>query len=392
MLASSIPYKFSYPWASSAGGSYVTASIPATATGAAASQALGFPPITATDPGAGGVPPNIADMNGAMYYATLWAQWQQAGSPVRYDGTFSTAIGGYPAGAVLASTTPGVSWVSTADNNTANPDSGGANWLRQPPGPATGEVTVTTNTTLTAANWGQIIAVLASVAVTTPAASAVPGMPLSFVFSAGCSLTLGGGLFVGGSISGSGSINPAPANSFLTIRSDGTSWVVVVASPDILGFATVSALTSEANTRASADSAEATTRAAQDALRALLAGSSSQVFSVAAGTSGAQAIRYDQFLFAFLGSNLGYVVKRPDALVKNAVSGSISYSTGGVTTAINYAQAFGTTAGAPMVCQIGTPVPGVTLAATAGLTSVSITAISAAGSGTVDISCWVEGY
>ncbi len=382
MLASSIPYKFSYPWASSAGGSYVTASIPATATGAAASQALGFPPITATDPGAGGVPPNIADMNGAMYYATLWAQWQQAGSPVRYDGTFSTAIGGYPAGAVLASTTPGVSWVSTADNNTANPDSGGANWLRQPPGPATGEVTVTTNTTLTAANWGQIIAVLASVAVTTPAASAVPGMPLSFVFSGGCSLTLGGGLFVGGSISGSGSINPAPTNSFLTIRSDGTSWVVVVASPDILGFATVSAL-----------AAEATTRGTADAARALLAGSGSQVFSVANGTTTFNAVNFGQFAYSIISPGQGAVVKRPDAWVTNIISGSISYSPSGVATVINLAQSYTTSWTAPVVGLAGTPVAGVSVFVTAAsLTSVTITAISASGSGTVGVAGISMGY
>lgn len=134
MLASSIPYKFSVPWAASAGGSYITAIIPATTVAPAASQNLGFPPITAANPGAGGVPPSIADFNGIFNYATLWARWQQSGAPIYYDSAFSSSIGGYPMGAVLpALATNGAHWLSTADNNTSNPDASGANWTFIPP-------------------------------------------------------------------------------------------------------------------------------------------------------------------------------------------------------------------------------------------------------------------
>lgn len=56
---------------------------------------------------------------------------QSSGDP-KYDAAFQTAVGGYPAGAeVLSATTPGLSWMSTTDNNTTNPDTGGAGWLAQ---------------------------------------------------------------------------------------------------------------------------------------------------------------------------------------------------------------------------------------------------------------------
>jgi len=127
---SSIPYKFQYVWAEGASGSYITDPIPATASGGAASQTLGFPPITATATGAGGIPPNIADLNGFMNYAAAWLQWYQAGGAIQYDATLSSWIGGYANNAIVQSTvTPGLLWQSTADNNTTNPDSSSAaNW------------------------------------------------------------------------------------------------------------------------------------------------------------------------------------------------------------------------------------------------------------------------
>ena len=133
MLLSSVPYKFSVPWGSSATTGYITSPIPATASGANASQALGFPPITAAPPGAGGIPPDIADFNGLGKYVTTWLQWVQAGGPVAYDAAFSTAIGGYPKGATLANaTTPGLFWISSVDGNTTDPDTGGAGWIGFP--------------------------------------------------------------------------------------------------------------------------------------------------------------------------------------------------------------------------------------------------------------------
>lgn len=130
MKDTDIPYKFAQPWAASAASGYSTDPIPATSTGAAAGQDLGFPPITAQPVAAGGVPPNIADFNGLGFYVTAWTQWQQSGAPVFYDSTFSGAIGGYPKGTLLRSAvTANVVWRSTVDDNTSDPDTGGANWV-----------------------------------------------------------------------------------------------------------------------------------------------------------------------------------------------------------------------------------------------------------------------
>ena len=128
MQDSDVPYKFTYPFAAGATPGYIN-TIPPTATGGAASQLLGFPPLTDTPIAAGGVPPAIGDMNGLPNYLSLWARWVQAGAPVAYDSGFQTAIGGYPAGArVFSSATKGVIWQSNVDNNTTNPDMGGAGW------------------------------------------------------------------------------------------------------------------------------------------------------------------------------------------------------------------------------------------------------------------------
>ncbi len=130
MDESAVPYKFAYVWGEAASSGYITATIPTTASGAAASQQQGFPQITAANPGAGGIPPSIADFNGAFNYFSAWAQWMQAGGPVGYDSTFSTAIGGYPKGSIIdAAAGGGLQWLSTVDNNTSDPDTGGStNW------------------------------------------------------------------------------------------------------------------------------------------------------------------------------------------------------------------------------------------------------------------------
>jgi hypothetical protein len=132
MLASSIPNKFPIPFGNSAGGGFIRA-IPTPSqvgiTNGAASLTDGFPPLTFTAVAAGGTPPFGQDFNGILNQVTAWLRWHEAGGPVVWDNTFSTSIGGYPSGSVVQSaTTPGLFWFSSADNNTNNPDSGGANW------------------------------------------------------------------------------------------------------------------------------------------------------------------------------------------------------------------------------------------------------------------------
>jgi hypothetical protein len=132
MLATDRPIKTPIPWANSAGGSYVREPPQASQIGVqlgAASYPDGFPPACFSPIAGGGSWPFGADFNGALRAITRWLRWLQAGGVIAYDSTFQTAIGGYPLGArVESAATPGLIWRSTVDNNTSNPDAGGANW------------------------------------------------------------------------------------------------------------------------------------------------------------------------------------------------------------------------------------------------------------------------
>lgn len=138
MLAADVPARFNIPFADAAGGAYIRPIPEASQIGiedGAASLTDGFPPDTFTPVTAGGTPPFGQDFNGLLNQITQWNRWQSAGGPVTYNGSFSTAIGGYPAGAtVMSATTVGLFWLSLVDNNTTNPDAGGANWRAFSPG------------------------------------------------------------------------------------------------------------------------------------------------------------------------------------------------------------------------------------------------------------------
>lgn len=95
-----------------------------------ASMNDGFPPETRQPVGSGGIPPNGLDMNGILYYLSLLNRWQSAGGGFVYDSVFAndSDVGGYPKGAVLLRSGGDGFWLNRADNNTTNPDTGGANW------------------------------------------------------------------------------------------------------------------------------------------------------------------------------------------------------------------------------------------------------------------------
>lgn len=154
MLNSSLPIRLVKRFGEDAGPGYINYPIPVpaqtpTPTSAPASLSEGFPPITFTDPGAGGLPPRGADVNGILAMVSDWCRWQAAGGASFYDSAFSTAVNGYPKYAVLASTTAGIFWQSTVDNNTTDPDGGGAaNWIQVGPAKASlSEVQAGTNDT-----------------------------------------------------------------------------------------------------------------------------------------------------------------------------------------------------------------------------------------------------
>lgn len=138
MLASSIPAKLPIPFASSAGGSYIRPIPTASQIGiqnGAASLTDGFVPDNFLPTASGGVPPFGQDMNGILNWATEILQWAQAGGPWPWDSAFSSAIGGYPGGAVVTSIIcPGKLWRSLVDNNTTNPDDATSVGWATPPG------------------------------------------------------------------------------------------------------------------------------------------------------------------------------------------------------------------------------------------------------------------
>lgn len=131
MQLTDIPDKLPLPFAAAAGPSYIR-SIPTASqigiTPGAASLTDGFPPLNFNPVASGGIPPFGQDMNGILNWVSAWAQWVSAGSPVSFDSTFATAIGGYPRGALLNSLSSVGFWSSLVDDNTTNPDTGGANW------------------------------------------------------------------------------------------------------------------------------------------------------------------------------------------------------------------------------------------------------------------------
>ena len=131
MQSSNIPSKIPLPFAYAAGSSYKNTIPVASQIGVVngkASLTDGFPPLTFQAISAGGIPPFGADFNGILNEITAIQQWQNAGGFFPYDSAFSTAVGGYPKGAILQSANFAGLWVSTAENNTTNPDTGGAGW------------------------------------------------------------------------------------------------------------------------------------------------------------------------------------------------------------------------------------------------------------------------
>lgn len=95
----------------------------------AASFTDGFPPSTMTPEASGGLPFFGQDMNGILWMVTAYCANFAAGALSKYSATLSTAISGYPLGAVLANTNGNGLWISQVDGNTTNPDAGGAGWL-----------------------------------------------------------------------------------------------------------------------------------------------------------------------------------------------------------------------------------------------------------------------
>lgn len=133
MQASNAPTKSPVPFAESGSKNTIPVDSQIGITPGLASFTDGFPPLTMTPLSAGGIPPRGQDFNGILYFLSAAARWTQAGGGYSYDGAFATAVGGYPRGARVLSADGTGAWRSIADNNTTDPDAGGAGWVAAAP-------------------------------------------------------------------------------------------------------------------------------------------------------------------------------------------------------------------------------------------------------------------
>jgi hypothetical protein len=142
----SAPDKIITPWATSG----LKATIPETADPILGRAGFdqGFPAINMAPKTAGGIPPFGQDFNGIFFDVTQALQFMQAGGTFPYDGTWATAVGGYPVGALVSRTDNQGLWRNTVANNLTDPEAGGAGW--QPEGSGLTSVAMaSSNVTLT---------------------------------------------------------------------------------------------------------------------------------------------------------------------------------------------------------------------------------------------------
>lgn len=160
MQASDLPGRISKAFAAGGGHNTIPVASQIGITPGKASYTDGFPPLTRTPLSGGGIPPFGLDMNGILFDVSAWCNWDAAGGQSPYNSTFAGLIGGYPNGAVVQSADKTGWWRCTTDNNSTDPDAGGAGWL---PhffyGLATQSLT-SSNVTLTALQYSKSIITL----------------------------------------------------------------------------------------------------------------------------------------------------------------------------------------------------------------------------------------
>lgn len=120
-----------------------------------ASYTDGFPPLTMTPISSGGIPPFGQDFNGIFFAVTQAIQWLQSGAGYAYDGTFATAVGGYPQYALVQRSDGQGYWLNTVANNSTAPESSTTSGWIPAASNASSAVTMTSsNVTLTALQAG----------------------------------------------------------------------------------------------------------------------------------------------------------------------------------------------------------------------------------------------
>ncbi|QIC87498.1 hypothetical protein F0336_14010 [Serratia liquefaciens] len=128
MLSSSFPKRLPVPFADSGEKQVIPTPSQIAIEGGRASYTDGFPPLTRTPISAGGIPPWGTDFNGVLNDITQAIRWYNSGMQYSFDSAFSASVGGYPKGAILLKSSLSGLWQNSTENNTSNPDSGGAGW------------------------------------------------------------------------------------------------------------------------------------------------------------------------------------------------------------------------------------------------------------------------
>ncbi len=83
----------------------------------------GFPEVTMQPLSAGGIPPSGKDFNGIFYSTTMQQQWYNAGMSYPFNSDFSSAISGYPKGAIVPSSALTGQWLNLNESNSNSPES-----------------------------------------------------------------------------------------------------------------------------------------------------------------------------------------------------------------------------------------------------------------------------
>ncbi|MBS3894718.1 pyocin knob domain-containing protein, partial [Serratia marcescens] len=126
MKRSEVPTKHALPFAISGKRNAIPKS---SDTAGVASLTSGFPDETMVPIIAGGIPPDGKDMNGVLHELSAMGRWANAGAEYTFDPDFSSAIGGYPAGARLLSSDGKSVFISAVDDNTADPETASNQWV-----------------------------------------------------------------------------------------------------------------------------------------------------------------------------------------------------------------------------------------------------------------------
>lgn len=160
-MSLSAPTKITIPFANSGTKNTIPNTSQIGITAGLASYPDGFPPLTMTPVASGGVPPFGQDFNGIFYAVTSALQWLQSGAGYAFDGTFSTAVGGYPQYAVVQRSDGQGFWLNTVANNTTGPEtSTSSGWLPAASNAATAITMTSSNVTMTALQAGAYIITL----------------------------------------------------------------------------------------------------------------------------------------------------------------------------------------------------------------------------------------